>query len=173
MLVLPLDHESPGRIYGISTGRQCTKSETRALSITMPSQDCSALLSLPAELRIHVYELYLPDSLATFADTLRPPTLLQVCRQCQHEFAGIFYGSECLKLDAYYSATDSWCPLAEARAKRAVLENQEIELKDLADFWSLASARRHCQHVGGDRQRGIMTVMTSAGFRRWMWSEKT
>jgi hypothetical protein len=59
----------------------------------------------------------------------------------------------------------------EACAKRAVLERQEIELKDLADFWSLASARRHCQHVGGDRQRGIMTVITTAGFRRWRWSE--
>jgi hypothetical protein len=140
---------------------------------TMHSQDCSVLLSLPPELRIHIFELHLPDSLATFGDTLRPPTLLQVSRQVQQEFAGIFYGSDCLKLDAYYSSTDSWCPLAEARAKRAVLENQKIELKDLADFWSLASARRHCQRVGGNRQRGIMTVMTSAGFRRWMWSEKT
>jgi hypothetical protein len=140
---------------------------------TMPSRDSSALLGLPAELRIHIYELYLPDSLATFADTLRPPALLRVSRHVQHEFAGIFYGSECLKLDAYYSATDLWCPLADAGSKRAVLENQEIELKDLADFWSLASARRHCQRVGGDRQRGIMTVMTSAGSRRWMWFEKT
>ena len=133
------------------------------------SQDSRALLNLPAELRNTIYEHNLPHALATYADTLRPPALLQVSRQIQREFAGVFYSSECLKLDVYYSGTDSWCPLAEARAKRAVLESQEIELKDLADFWSLASARRHCQHVGGNRQRGIMTVMTKAGFRRWMW----
>jgi hypothetical protein len=136
----------------------------------MPSQDSSALLNLPAELRIAIYEYHLPHALAIYADTLRPPALFQVSRQIQREFAGVFYGSDCLKLDVYYSSTDSWCPLVEARAKRAVLESQETVLKDLADFWSLASARRHCQHVGGDRQRGIMTVMTTAGFRRWMWS---
>lgn len=138
----------------------------------MPSQP-ARLLSLPAELRNKIYEHHLPDSLAAYADNLRPPPLLQVSRQVRREFAGIFYSSECLKLDVYYSSTDSWCPLAEAQAKRAVLASQEMELKDLADFWSLASARRHCQHVGGDRQRGIMTVMTPAGFRRWMWSKTT
>jgi hypothetical protein len=137
----------------------------------MPSQDASALLNLPAELRNAIYEHHLPHALATYADTLRPTALLQVSRQVQHEFASIFYSSGCLKLDVYYSSTDSWCPLAEARAKRAVLESQETKLKDLADFWSLASARRHCQHVGGDRRRGIMTLMTTAGFRRWMWVE--
>jgi hypothetical protein len=137
----------------------------------MPSQDSSALLNLPAELRNTIYEHHLPHALDTYADTLRPPALLQVSRQIQCEFAGVFYSSESLKLDIYYSSTDTWCPLVEARAKRAVLESQEIELKDLADFWSLASARRHCQHVGGDRQRGIMTVITTAGFRRWRWSE--
>jgi hypothetical protein len=137
----------------------------------MSSQDRSALLNLPAELRNSIYEHYLPYALATYADTLRPPALLQVSRQVRREFASVFYSSECLKLDVYYSSTDSWCLLAGAGAKRAVLERKEIDLKDLADFWSLASARRHCQHVGGDRQRGIMTVMTLAGFRRWMWSE--
>lgn len=137
----------------------------------MPSQDSSALLNLPAELRNAIYEHHLPHALDTYADTLRPPALLLVSRQIQREFASVFYSSESLKLDVYYSSTDSWCPLVEACAKRAVLERQEIELKDLADFWGLASARRHCQHMGGDRQRGIMTVMTTAGFRRWRWSE--
>lgn len=137
----------------------------------MPSQDSSALLNLPAELRNTIYEHHLPHALDTYADTLRLPVLLQVSRQIQREFASVFYSSDCLKLDIYYSSTDTWCPLAEARAKRAVLESQEIELKDLADFWSLASARRHCQHIGGERQRGMMTVITTAGFRRWMWSE--
>ena len=136
----------------------------------MLSQDSSALLNLPAELRITIFEYHLPHALALYADTLRPPALLQVSRQIQREFAGVFYSSEALKLDVYYSSTDSWCPLVEVPAKRAVLESQEIELRDLADFWSLASARRHCQHVGGDKQRGIMTVMTTAGFRRWLWS---
>ena len=137
----------------------------------MPSQDSSALLNLPAELRNAIYEHHLPHALAAYADTLHPPALLQVSRQIRREFAAVFYSSDCLKLDIYYSGTDTWCPLVEARAKRAVLERQEIKLKDLADFWSLASARRHCQHVGGDRQRGIMTVVTTAGFRRWEWSE--
>lgn len=137
----------------------------------MPSQDSSALLNLPAELRNNIYEHHLPHALDIYADTLCLPALLQVSRQIQREFAGVFYSSESLKLDIYYSSTDTWCPLVAASAKRAVLESQEIELKDLADFWSLASARRHCQHVGGDRQRGIMTVVTTAGFRRWRWSE--
>jgi hypothetical protein len=139
----------------------------------MPCQDSSALLNLPAELRNTIYEHHLPHAFAIYADTLRPPALLQVSRQIQREFAGVFYSSDCLKLDVYYSITDSWCPLVEALAKRAVLESKGIELKDLADFWSLASARRHCQHVVGNRQRGIMTVMTPAGFKRWMcmWSE--
>lgn len=136
----------------------------------MPSQVYSPLLNLPAELRNTIYEHHLPQALDTYADTLRPPALLQVSRQIRREFAGVFYGSDSLKLDVYYNSTDSWCPLPDARAKRAVLESQEIELKDLADFWSLASARRHCQHVGGDRKRGIMTVMTTTGFRRWMFS---
>ena len=137
----------------------------------MPSQDRSALLNLPAELRNTIYEHHLSHALDTYADNFRLPALLQVSHQIQREFAGVFYSSDCLKLDIYYSSTDSWCPLVEARAKRAVLESQEIELKDLADFWSLASARRHCQHVGGERQRGIVTVLTTAGFRRCMWSE--
>ena len=147
-----------------------TRAQLAAFQSNMPSQDSSALLDLPAELRITVFEHHLPHALAAYADTLRPPALLQVSRQVQREFAGVFYSSECLILDVYYSSTDSWCPLVDARAKRAVLESQEIELRDLADFWSLASARRHCQHVGGDKQRGIMTVMTTAGFRRWLWS---
>src|SRR4051812_42764220 len=123
----------------------------------MLSRDSSALLNLPAELRNTIYEHHLPHALATYADNLRLPALLQVSRQIQREFAGVFYSSERLKLDVYYSSTDSWCSLVAARAKQAVLESQEITLKDLADFWSLASARRHCQHVGGDKQRGIMT----------------
>jgi hypothetical protein len=150
-----------------------TRAHSTAFQFPMPSQDPSTLLSLPAELRNRIYEHVLSDALATYADTLHPPTLLQVSRQVKREFAGIFYSSECLKLDVYYSSTDSWCPLAEARAKRAVLESKEMQVKDLANFWSLASARRHCQHVGGDRQRGIMTVMTPAGFRRWMWFERS
>lgn len=148
-----------------------THAQLTTFQSNMPSQDSSALLNLPAELRNTIYEHHLPHALAIYADNLCPPALLQVSRQIQREFAGVFYSSDCLKLDVYYSSTDSWCPLVEARAKRAVLECQKIELKDLADFWSLASARRHCQHVGGDRQRGIMTVMTTSGFRRWRWSE--
>lgn len=134
-------------------------------------QEPPSLLTLPAELRNRIYEHHLPSCLALFADTLRPPALLQASRQLQHEFASIFYGSESLKLDAYYSITDTWCPLAERRAKSAVLESKGLKLKDLADFWSLASARRYCQHVVGDRGRGILTVMYDGGFRRWMWCE--
>lgn len=147
-----------------------TRARLTAFQSNMPNQDASALLNLPAELRITIFEHHLPHALAIYADTLHPPALFQVSRQIQREFAGLFYSSESLKLDVYYSSTDSWCLLVDARAKRAVLESQEIELRDLADFWSLASARRHCQHVGGDKQRGIMTVMTTAGFRRWLWS---
>jgi hypothetical protein len=136
----------------------------------MGARKPSSLLTLPAELRIRIYECHLPDALAVFADTTVPPTLLQTSRQVRSEFADVFYGSECLKLDAYYSNTDAWCPLAGATAKRAVLEGAKIQLKDLADFWSLASARRYCQHVVGDRGRGIMTVVVKGGFTRWMWS---
>jgi hypothetical protein len=139
-------------------------------STVMGARKPSSLLTLPAELRIRIYECHLPDALAVFADTTEPPTLLQTSRQLRSEFADVFYGSEYLKLDAYYSNTDAWCPLAAASAKRAVLEGARIQLKDLADFWSLASARRYCQHVVGDRGRGIMTVVVKGGFKRWMWS---
>lgn len=129
-------------------------------------------LALPPEIRNTIYEHLLPSTLATFADNLQPPGLVQTNRQLRAEFASVFYASESLRLDAYYTATDSWCALTDARAKRVVLENAgtQGEFKDLADFWSLASARRYCQHVvGRERGRGIMTVMTEAGFRRWMW----
>ena len=94
----------------------------------MPGQASSALLNLPAELRIAIYEHHLAHALDIYADDLRPPALLQVSRQIQREFVNVFYSSVCLKLDVYYSSTDSWCPLVEARAKRAVLESQETEL---------------------------------------------
>ena len=129
-------------------------------------------LTLPQELRDQVYEHLLPSTLATFADKLHPPALFQTNRQLRAEFSSVFYASDSLRLDAYYSGTDTWCALTDARAKRVVLESagERGEFKDLADFWSLASARRYCQHVvGGQRGRGIMTVMTEAGFRRWMW----
>jgi hypothetical protein len=102
----------------------------------MGARKPSSLLTLPAELRTRIYECHLPDALAVFADTTEPPTLLQTSRQLRSEFADVFYGSECLKLDAYYSNTDAW----------------------------------YCQHVLGDRGRGIMTVVVKGGFKRWMWS---
>lgn len=130
----------------------------------------SFLLSLPAELRNTIYEYLLPSTLATFADAPNvQPALLRTNHQLRSEYAGVFYSSENLKLDAYYSSTDAWCPLTDARAKRVVLESEGIEYKDLADFWSLASARRSIQHKGGPRGRGILTILTEAGTRRWMW----
>lgn len=155
---------------GVSRRTRVGRLQPHACHGVMESRKPSSLLSLPAELRIRIYECHLPDALAVFADTTILPTLLRTSRQLRSEFADVFYGSECLKLDAYYSNTDTWCPLAEASAKRAVLEDARIQLKDLADFWSLASARRYCQHVAGDRGRGIVTVMAKGGFKRWMWS---
>ena len=155
---------------GVSRRTRVGRLQPHACHGVMESRKPSSLLSLPAELRIRIYEFHLPDALAVFADTTILPTLLRTSRQLRSEFADVFYGSECLKLDAYYSNTDTWCPLAEASAKRAVLEDARIQLKDLADFWSLASARRYCQHVAGDRGRGIVTVMAKGGFKRWMWS---
>ena len=145
------------------------RTQPHACHGAMGARKPSSILTLPAELRLRIYEYHLPDALAVFADTTEPPTLLQTSRQLRSEFADVFYGSECLKLDAYYSITDTWCPLAAASAKRAVLAGARIQLKDLADFWSLASARRYCQHVVGDRGRGIMTVVVKGGFKRWMW----
>lgn len=133
--------------------------------------DESRLLSLPAELRNRIYDYVLRHDLETFAETLRPPPTLQTHSQLRREYAGIFYGSEQLQVDAYYDATDAWCTVSDGRAKLAIL--QKCKFTDLTDFWSLASARRYCQRVSYNRenvQRGIMTVATNAGFKRWQWS---
>ncbi|KAM0713825.1 hypothetical protein Q7P37_010787 [Cladosporium fusiforme] len=101
-----------------------------------------SLLSLPAELRNTIYDHVLPSTLATFGDAPhQAPALLQTNHQLRTEFSGVFYSSDNLKIDAYYTSTDAWCPLTDSRAKRVVLESEGIEFKDLVDFWSLASAR--------------------------------
>jgi len=131
----------------------------------------SPLLDLPAELRNRIYELLVPYDIEAYADNLRRPSLLQVGAQTKREYPGIFFGSDLLKLDAYYDATDAWCSVSGAQAKLAIL--QKCTFTDLTDFWSLASARRYCQRVSYNRenvQRGIMTVATNAGFKRWQWS---
>lgn len=129
------------------------------------------LLSLPPELRLEIYTHLLPATLTHYADSpSHPPSLLLTSHQLRHEFTPLFYGSDALKLDAYYSSTDSWCSLTDSRAKRVVLESQGVVFKDLADFWSLASARRLCEHTGGERGCGILTVFVAGvGARRWMW----
>lgn len=136
------------------------------------AQDCkSPFLALPAELRNRIYELLVPYDIEAYADALRRPALLQVHPQVKREYTGLFYGSDLLKLDAYYDATDAWCSVSGAQAKLAIL--QKCTFTDLTDFWSLASARRYCQRVSYNRenvQRGIMTIATNAGFKRWQWS---
>lgn len=131
----------------------------------------SGFLALPAELRNRIYELLVPHDMEAYADSLRRPALLQVHSQVRREYTGLFYGSDLLKLDAYYDATDAWCSVSGAQAKLAIL--QKCTFTDLTDFWSLASARRYCQRVSYNRenvQRGIMTIATNAGFKRWQWS---
>lgn len=129
------------------------------------------LLSLPAELRNSIYEYVLTDDVVAFADNMCSPSLLSVCNLIQDEYASLFYATNLIKLDAYYSNTDSWCEVKSASAKRNILEHSTFA--DLSDFWSLASARRYCQKVCYNRenvQRGIVTIVTKAGMRRWQWN---
>jgi len=109
-----------------------------------------------------------------FAETVRLPSLLYVSQQISQEYAGMFYDTNLIKLDAYYSGTDSWCQITDRLAKQRTL--QQSSFADLFDFWSLASARRYCQRICYNREnvrRGIVTVWTNAGFRRWQWNVKS
>jgi len=131
------------------------------------------LLHLPAELRNRIYDFALSDDIEIFAETARLPSLLRANRQIHREYASVFYSTDRIKLDAYYQETDSWCEVAGWEGKQALLERSSTTFVDLLDFWSLASARRHCQRIGLNRenlQRGIVTVSTSTGFRRWQWN---
>ncbi|KAK4550121.1 hypothetical protein LTR36_003088 [Oleoguttula mirabilis] len=139
-----------------------------------PPQQQSTFLALPPELRNRVYKYILADDVELFAESVRKPALLAVCRLIEHEYAGVFYDTNLIKIDAYYSETDSWCEIRAGRAKQVILESATFA--DLFDFWSLASARRYCQRVCYSRenvQRGIVAISTNAGFRRWQWSVQT
>lgn len=134
----------------------------------------SPLLTLPAELRNTIYEHLLAHDIDAFADdpsTFSIPPLLTVCHQLCDEYSSIFFTSRHIKIDAYYNDTDSWCEVRDSTARQVIL--RQSTFSDLADFWSLASARRYCQRVCHSRQnaqRGIVTVMTNAGFKRWQWN---
>ena len=134
----------------------------------------TTLLSLPAEMRNRVYDLILPDDIHTLADTMRKPALLSTNTQIRHEYSSIFNGSNLIRIDCYYSETDSWAEVRGWQAKQVVLANSIFT--DLSDYWSLASARRHCQHYGYGSEavrRGIVTVQAQAGMRRWQWRMRT
>lgn len=137
---------------------------------TGPHRSSSPFLALPPELRNRIYDFALLADVERFAETPRIPTLLGVCRQVRHEYAGVFYGTNRVKLDAYYGETDSWCEVRGGKAKQAVLEHATF--LDLFEFWSLASARRYCQRNSRENvQKGLVTISTNtASFRRWQWS---
>ncbi|KAK5124154.1 hypothetical protein LTR85_001857 [Meristemomyces frigidus] len=158
----------------------CSQSKTKSavnstlsagLAATEMPKRLSAFLALPPELRIRIYEYALVEDVENYAETVRKPRLLSVCRLTEHEYAGFFYDTNLIKLDAYYNETDSWCEVKERQAKQVILE--QATFTDLFDFWSLASARRYCQRICYNRenvQRGIVAISTNAGFRRWQWS---
>lgn len=130
------------------------------------------LLALPPELRNNIYTHTLATDLSEFGETATLPALLKTNPQLDTEYSPIFYLSPELKIEEYHSLTDAWTEIRELKAKRQILERSAF--LDLYDFWSLASARRYCQRVGygreGSVRRGIVTVVTTAGFRRWQWS---
>ncbi|EMC95321.1 hypothetical protein BAUCODRAFT_123777 [Baudoinia panamericana UAMH 10762] len=130
------------------------------------------LLHLPPELRIAILEFVLIHDIDHFAETAQLPALLSVNHQLRNEHSPVFYATPLITIDVYYNASDSWCEVRDTTAKRVILERSLFV--DLTDFWSLASARRQCQQVtfshGGEVQKGIVTVRTNAGFRRWQWS---
>ncbi|KAK3069473.1 hypothetical protein LTR53_012155 [Teratosphaeriaceae sp. CCFEE 6253] len=131
----------------------------------------SPLLALPAELRIRIYQLVILDGLHHFPEPVSRPPLLDVSRQLKREYSDIFYGSDCIKLAAYYSDTDSSAEIQARAAKQSFL--RQSTFADLSDSHSLASARRHCQTVyydGKNAQQGILTVQTDVGFRRWQYT---
>ncbi|KAF2772130.1 hypothetical protein EJ03DRAFT_213625 [Teratosphaeria nubilosa] len=134
-------------------------------------EESSAFLRLPAELRNHIYNSSLVYDIEAFAETACIPALLSVNEQLREEYSGLFYSSTLIKVDAYYTETDSWCEVQGRYEKQALLETSTYA--DLFDFWSLASARRYCQRPCYNREnarRGILTVSTNAGFRRWQWT---
>lgn len=137
----------------------------------MTSDVGPAMLALPPEIRLLILESAFENDIHSFAETATTPALLRTCHTLRREYADLFYSSKSIKIDAYYGDTDSWADVSGARAKQAVIEQSAFT--DLTTFWSLASARRHCQHagrVGESARKGIMTVQTNAGSRRWQWA---
>lgn len=139
----------------------------------MTTPPLSPLLALPPELRNNIYTFTLATDLSSFGETATLPPLLQTHPQLRHEYGPIFYLTPHLKIEEYHRLTDTWTEIRGLKAKRQILEASAY--LDLYDFWSLASARRYCQRVGYGREersvrRGIVTVVTRAGFRRWQWS---
>lgn len=135
------------------------------------SNNQATLLGLPAELRNKIYTLVLQSDIERFADTVITPPLLEVCLQTRSEYAGLFYDTSLINLTAYYPATDSWAEVKDKNAKLFILEHSTFA--DMFNFWSLASGRRYCQRACVNRegvQRGIVTIHTKAGFRRWQWN---
>ena len=128
-------------------------------------------LDLPAELRNRIYEDLCTPDLELFVERQTQPALLKTSHQLRKEYSSIFFSNESLKFDAYIGIDNSWQQVLDKETKRMILERGV--LSNLVDFWSLASARRHCQRRysdwQGNLQLGIMTVFTRAGIRRWLW----
>lgn len=132
----------------------------------------TSLLALPAELRNRIYDFLAVVDLETFADKSTRPGLLKATSQLRAEYTDVLFGHEALKIDAYHGLDNIWRQVQHKAVKRTVFE--ESVFADLADFWSLGSARRYCQRLysdwQGNVQTGIMTIATSSGLRRWQWS---
>ena len=132
----------------------------------------SPLLRLPVELRCQIYDFVVPSDLQSFADRMATPGLLKTSKQIRDEYSDVFFGSEFLKLDAYFGEVGVWQQVKTKQVKRAIFETSIFT--DMSEFWSLASARRYCQRLYSDWQgnvlTGIMTIVIRSGIYRFQWS---
>lgn len=147
---------------------------TTSSNMTENAPQQSAFLRLPPELRNCIYEYAVFDDVEQFAVSSRKPALLSVCQVTQHEYASLFYATDLIQLDAYYKDTKSFSKITGKKAKQSTLEQSRFT--QLLGCWTVASARQYCRQTSPegeeDRQRGIVAVITNAGFKQWQWSAK-
>lgn len=135
----------------------------------------SRLLLLPPELRDAVYHFVALDDRLAFADHLRRPSMLRICKQLRREYASIFFADDLVAFDAYYAETNEWATVV-AKAAKLDLFGRARFVDMAGQVNSPAGAQRYCQRygerIGGSRAKrhhGILTVSVNGSPRNWMW----
>lgn len=143
-----------------------------AISLSMSHTSSPPFYSLPAELRVLVYEHHARDALVSFTQHFRLPALLHVDHRTRDEYGDVFFADENMMLYEYHPLSGAWSAVEGKDAKIAAFRHPSTSFSDLFDR-SLASAQRYVQRVYTNQsgvRRGILTISISRVPRWWQWS---